>query len=64
MRKTGVLLAIGLFAAVLVLALDLGLIWELVHGAKPVRLLGSLTGLDTLLAREEVDLRVFSTAKK
>jgi len=62
LEEDGVLLAICLLAAVVFLALDLGLIWELLHGAKPVRLLNSLIGLDTLLGREKVDLRVFSAA--
>jgi hypothetical protein len=41
LEEDGVLLAIGLLAAIVVLALDLGLVWELLHGAKPIKLLGS-----------------------
>ena len=33
------LLSISLLAAVVVLALDLGLAWEVLHGVKPIRLL-------------------------
>ncbi len=40
LEEDGVLLAISLLAAIVVLALDLGLVWELLHGAKPIKLLG------------------------
>ena len=39
LEEDGVLLSISLLAAVVVLALDLGLAWEVLHGAKPIRLL-------------------------
>jgi hypothetical protein len=39
LEEDGVLLSISLLAAVVVLAVDLGLIWEVLHGAKPIRLL-------------------------
>jgi hypothetical protein len=35
----GVLLSISLLAGVVVLAIDLGLIWQLLHGAKGIGLL-------------------------
>ena len=35
LEEDGVLLAISLLAAIVVLALDLGLVWELLHGEKP-----------------------------
>jgi hypothetical protein len=63
LEEDGVLLAISLLAAIIVLALDLGLIWELLHGAKPIRLLSGLIDLDAPLGREEVDLQVYSAAK-
>jgi hypothetical protein len=63
LEEDGALLAISLLAAIVVLALDLGLVWELLHGAKPIKLLGSFIHLDVLLGREEADLRVFSAAK-
>ena len=37
LEEDGVLLAISLLAAIVVLALDLGLVWELLHGEKPTR---------------------------
>jgi hypothetical protein len=68
LEEDGVLLAISLLAAIIVLALDLGLVWELLHGAKPMRLFGgfidlSFIDLAAALGREDVDLRVFSAAK-
>ena len=39
LEEDGVLLSITLLAAVVVLALDLTLVWEVLHGAKPNRLL-------------------------
>src|SRR5262249_34611020 len=62
LEEDGVVLAISLLAAVVVLALDLGLVWELLHGAKPMRLLGGFIDLDMPLGRE-VDLQVFCAAK-
>ena len=38
LEEDGVLLSISLLAAVVVLALDLGLVREVLHGAKPIRL--------------------------
>jgi hypothetical protein len=49
LEEDGVLLSISLLAAIVVLALDLGLVWELLHGAKPIRLLGSFMSLDASL---------------
>jgi hypothetical protein len=63
LEEDGVLLAISLLAAIVVLTLDLGLVWELLHGTKPIKLLGSFIHLDAPLGREEADLRVFSAAK-
>jgi hypothetical protein len=63
LEEDGVLLAISLLAAIVVLALDLGLIWELLHGAKPMRLFGSFIDLAAPLGRADVDLRAFSAAK-
>jgi hypothetical protein len=39
LEEDGVLLSISLLAAVVVLALDLTLVWEVLRGAKPIRLL-------------------------
>jgi hypothetical protein len=39
LEEDGVLLLISLLAAVVVLAADLGLVWEVLHDAKPIRLL-------------------------
>jgi len=39
LEEDGILLSIGLVAAVIVLAIDLGLLWELLHGGKPTRFL-------------------------
>jgi hypothetical protein len=39
LEEDGVLLSISLLAAVVVLTVDLGLVWEVLHGAKPIRLL-------------------------
>jgi hypothetical protein len=63
LEEDGVLLAISLQAAIVVLALDLGLIWEQLHGAKPMRLFGSFIDLAAPLGRADVDLRAFSAAK-
>jgi hypothetical protein len=39
LEEDGVLLSISLLAAVVVLAVDLRLVLEVLHGAKPIRLL-------------------------
>ena len=36
LEEDGILLLLGLLAAVIVLAIDLGLLWEILHGAKPM----------------------------
>ena len=46
LEEDGVLLSISLLAAIVVLALDLGLVWELLHGN---RLLGNFMSLDASL---------------
>jgi hypothetical protein len=38
LEEDGVMLAIGLLAGFVVLALDLGVVWEMIHGAKLMRL--------------------------
>jgi hypothetical protein len=49
LEEDGVLLAISLLAAIVVLSLDLGLVWELFHGEKPPRLLGGIIPVDASL---------------
>jgi hypothetical protein len=39
LEEDGVLLWISLLAALVVLAVDLRLVWDILHGAKPMRLL-------------------------
>jgi hypothetical protein len=39
LEEDGVLLSISLLAAVVVLAVDLRLVWDILHGVKPIRLL-------------------------
>jgi hypothetical protein len=63
LEQDGVLLAISLLAAIVVLAIDVGLAWDLLHGVKPMRLHGGFTYLSAPLGREAVDLHVFSAAK-
>ncbi len=36
LEEDGVMLSIGLLAGIVVLAIDLGLVWEIVHGAKRI----------------------------
>ena len=39
LEEDGILLSISLLAAAVVLAVDLRLVWDMLHGAKPIRLL-------------------------
>ena len=39
LEEDGILLSISLLAAAVVLAVDLGLAWDMLRGAKPIRLL-------------------------
>jgi len=39
LEEDGILLSISLLAAAVVLAIDLRLVWDMLHGAKPIRLL-------------------------
>jgi restriction system protein len=55
LEEDGVLLSISLLAAVVVLALDLGLVWEVLHGAKPItprRCVAAATGFCLLMTRD------------
>jgi len=54
LEEDGVLLAISLLAAIVVLALDLGLVWELLHGEKPTRLLGGIIPVEAPLVSKLV----------
>ena len=38
LEEDGILLSISLLAAAVVLAVDLRLVWDVLHGAKPIRL--------------------------